>query len=109
MNKYTTGVLVTAIALSCASSVFAATSTASAPAAKPASTTSNPPATENVFGKFMDLFQNKAAVDACNGKSVGDACTFEGRKKNTVKGTCQQGKHGNTTMVCHREGDKKAK
>ncbi|MCK5797707.1 MAG: hypothetical protein KAI47_11015 [Deltaproteobacteria bacterium] len=31
-------------------------------------------------------------VEACNGKAVGDACSFQSRRRGAVKGTCTQGR-----------------
>lgn len=42
--------------------------------------------------------ESPAAVDACNGKSDGDNCTFT-QDKNTINGTCQRGDDGKTICV----------
>ena len=93
-----------------ASSAFAATPTANATATADKSATAQPEGEkENPLGKLMKMFQSKAAVDACHGKSAGDACSFVGNNKKTIAGTCQPNKYESALLVCHHAEQKTAK
>jgi hypothetical protein len=57
----------------------------------PATNTTIPPTTATVPATTTPTAAApQAAVQACSGKALNDACTFTGQNNNTVSGTCQQ-------------------
>jgi len=54
-------------------------------------------ATANTSGGSTET-ASSSPVDACNGKSDGDSCSFTKDKK-AVSGTCQRGDDGKTSCV----------
>jgi hypothetical protein len=103
MSKGIAVIICTGITLGMAQASLADTPTS------PASTTITPtgnaataPAHEGMLGRIMGMLKHREALEACKGKSAGQACSFEGHKHNTVNGTCKQTQNGKA-IVCRRE------
>lgn len=69
--------------------------------------TNNPPPPEN--GEGMGKGEGngpghrpipKEAIDACNGKTAGETCSFTGRMDNTIEGTCRTPPRAEGQVVC---------
>jgi len=44
------------------------------------------------------------ALEACSGQAEGDACSFTGRRDDTINGTCLNPPHREDTLACVPEG-----
>jgi hypothetical protein len=44
--------------------------------------------------------QPSAAIQACNGKSMGNSCSFAGPNNQSVSGSCQQGPEASAPLCC---------
>lgn len=42
----------------------------------------------------------KEAIEACNGKTIGETCSFKGRKNDNVEGTCRTPPQTEGQVVC---------
>lgn len=91
MNKIVTGILCASLTLGMASAVFASAGT----------TGGKTPSGKVAGGELAPVV--KKAVEACKGKAAGDACTFTGRKDNTINGKCKQRRKADKPLICHPE------